>query len=319
MMPNRLFIVPDVEHAMWNIGVNLCSLVLRPKGSMVLQGSHIINAPGILWSTPPVRIRGGRHWKARSLVWNLLFLLWGGQEVVWSWLLLTKRHSWALSLTASSVVSSLSLICLVSLQSSCNSLAFRTSILLRLLLNLDTYVVKIIIIVIFFCCCIRSSSCMTDLSIYFQPNRRTTIWMFFFILATISLSLVHSTMRQTTESVKWRSVVDTAVWDFLYWDARLARDSNPSHTGFEHDLHVPQVRALPLTPSWRLNLGEFPLFLKKVADIIAPKLSITFRKLIYLGSFSECWRSANVTAMPKGAPFPDKENYRPISITSHSF
>ena len=61
--------------------------------------------------------------------------------------------------------------------------------------------------------------------------------------------------------------------------------------------------------------GVFPLFLKKLADIIAPKLSIIFRRLIRLGSFPVCWRSANVTAIPKGAPSPDKENYRPISIT----
>ena len=29
----------------------------------------------------------------------------------------------------------------------------------------------------------------------------------------------------------------------------------------------------------------------------------------------ECWLSANVTAIPKGDPSPDKKNYRPISIT----
>ena len=40
-----------------------------------------------------------------------------------------------------------------------------------------------------------------------------------------------------------------------------------------------------------------------------------FRKLIRLGSFSECWRSANVIAVPKAAPTADRENYRPISIT----
>ena len=34
-----------------------------------------------------------------------------------------------------------------------------------------------------------------------------------------------------------------------------------------------------------------------------------------LGSFPECWRSANVTAIPKDAPSPDQENYRPITIT----
>ena len=38
-------------------------------------------------------------------------------------------------------------------------------------------------------------------------------------------------------------------------------------------------------------VGVFPLFLKKVADIIAPKRSIIFCKLIRLGSFPECWRS----------------------------
>ena len=31
--------------------------------------------------------------------------------------------------------------------------------------------------------------------------------------------------------------------------------------------------------------------------------------------FLECWRCANVTAIPKGAPSPDRENQRPISIT----
>ena len=56
-------------------------------------------------------------------------------------------------------------------------------------------------------------------------------------------------------------------------------------------------------------LGAFLLFLKSVADIIALKLSIIFRRLICLGSFRECWRSANVMAITKGPPSPDKENY----------
>ena len=52
-------------------------------------------------------------------------------------------------------------------------------------------------------------------------------------------------------------------------------------------------------------LGVFPLFLMMVADIIAPKQSIIFRRLIRLGSFPECWRFANVTAVPKCASSPD--------------
>ena len=31
--------------------------------------------------------------------------------------------------------------------------------------------------------------------------------------------------------------------------------------------------------------------------------------------FLECWRSANLTTIPTCAPYPDTENYRPISIT----
>ena len=47
-MLSRLLIEPGVEHAMRNIGVNLCLIVLRSRGSMVLQGSRIMSAPGIL-------------------------------------------------------------------------------------------------------------------------------------------------------------------------------------------------------------------------------------------------------------------------------
>ena len=38
--------VPDVEHAMLNIGVNLCLLVMRPRWSMVPQGSRIMSTQG---------------------------------------------------------------------------------------------------------------------------------------------------------------------------------------------------------------------------------------------------------------------------------
>ena len=61
-------------------------------------------------------------------------------------------------------------------------------------------------------------------------------------------------------------------------------------------------------------LSVFPPFLKRVSDIIASKRSIIFSRLVRLGSFPEFWRSANVTAITKGAPSPDMENYRPASI-----
>ena len=123
---------------MLNIVVNLCLLVLRPNGSMVLQYSLIMSAPGILWSTLPVPISGGRYWKAPALVWNLLSLLSRGPEVVWWRLLLRKIHSWLSDWQqAVSWAVFTPLSCFP--QSRCNSLAFRTSDLLRLLLDLDTY------------------------------------------------------------------------------------------------------------------------------------------------------------------------------------
>ncbi len=62
-------------------------------------------------------------------------------------------------------------------------------------------------------------------------------------------------------------------------------------------------------------LGMFPMFLKETATVLAPKLSAVFRRLILTGSFPICWRSANITAIPKGSPSADACNYRPISIT----
>ena len=63
-------------------------------------------------------------------------------------------------------------------------------------------------------------------------------------------------------------------------------------------------------------LGMFPLFLKRMADVLAPRLSVVFRRLVRLGSFPACWRQANVTPIPKGPPSSSVANNRPISITS---
>ena len=50
MMLSRLLIVPGIEHAVLIVTFDLCLLVLRPKGSMVLQGSHIMNTSGTLYA-----------------------------------------------------------------------------------------------------------------------------------------------------------------------------------------------------------------------------------------------------------------------------
>ena len=63
-------------------------------------------------------------------------------------------------------------------------------------------------------------------------------------------------------------------------------------------------------------LGFLPLFYTKIAPALAPKLAVVFRILIRRGSFPVCWRSANVTPIPKGSsPTSYPGDYRPISIT----
>ena len=62
-------------------------------------------------------------------------------------------------------------------------------------------------------------------------------------------------------------------------------------------------------------VGMFPLFYKRVAGILAPKLSAVFRKLVREGSFPQCWRKGHITPIPKGGPSSRVEDYRPITIT----
>ena len=56
-------------------------------------------------------------------------------------------------------------------------------------------------------------------------------------------------------------------------------------------------------------LGMFPLFLKRTADVMAPRLSVVFRQLVRLGSVPPCWRQANVTPIPKGPLSSSVANY----------
>ena len=52
-----------------------------------------------------------------------------------------------------------------------------------------------------------------------------------------------------------------------------------------------------------------------MADVLAPRFSLVFRRLLRLGSFPTCWGQANVTPIPKGSLSFSVHNYRPISIT----
>ena len=62
--------------------------------------------------------------------------------------------------------------------------------------------------------------------------------------------------------------------------------------------------------------GLFPLILKQLGGVLAPKLGAIFRILVRQGSYSECWRSGDITPIPKGSSSsPSPNDYRPISIT----
>ena len=53
----------------------------------------------------------------------------------------------------------------------------------------------------------------------------------------------------------------------------------------------------------------FFFFLNRTADVLAPRLSVLFRRLVRLGSFPSCWRQANVTSIPKGPTTSSVANY----------
>ena len=64
-------------------------------------------------------------------------------------------------------------------------------------------------------------------------------------------------------------------------------------------------------------LGMFPLFLKRTADILAPRLAVVFRRLLRLGSLPVCWTAATVTPNPKGPPSSSVTNYTSISLQTN--
>ena len=76
-----------------------------------------------------------------------------------------------------------------------------------------------------------------------------------------------------------------------------------------------QASLVRLGPLWGSDpLGMFPLFLERTADVLAPRLSVVFRRLARLASFTACWRQANVTPSPNGPPSSSVANNQPISI-----
>ena len=100
-------------------------------------------------------------------------------------------------------------------------------------------------------------------------------------------------------------------------DLLLTCYPSPSLTSFAFRSSEVRRPLLDLDPYGGSDpVGMFPLFIKRTADVLAPRLSVVFRRLVRLGSFPACWPQANVSPIPKGPSSSSVANYRPISITS---
>ena len=93
-------------------------------------------------------------------------------------------------------------------------------------------------------------------------------------------------------------------------DLPLTYHPSPSLTTFAFKSSDVRRLLLNLDPYGGTDpLGMFPLFLKRTADVIVPRLSVVFRRLVCLFSFLACWRQVNVTPIPKGPPSSSFVNY----------
>ena len=89
--------------------------------------------------------------------------------------------------------------------------------------------------------------------------------------------------------------------------------TSPSLTTFKFRSSEVRRLLLDLDPYGGTDpMGMFPLFLKRTADVMAPPLSVVFRRLVRLGSFSACWRQANVT--PIGLSMSGQCHHRPLLL-----
>ena len=97
-----------------------------------------------------------------------------------------------------------------------------------------------------------------------------------------------------------------------HFDSKQSRESvdlpltchpSPSLKIFAFRLREIRRLLLDLDPyGGTYKLGMFNLFLKRTADVMAPRLSGVFWRLARLGCFPACWKQANVTPIPKDPP-----------------
>ena len=90
----------------------------------------------------------------------------------------------------------------------------------------------------------------------------------------------------------------------------------PAFCGIAFRAREVERHLLDLDPNGGVDpFGCFPMFFRKTASILAPKLSCLFRRLLRCGEFLLEWWIANVTPIPKDPLSALVCNYRPISIT----
>ena len=102
----------------------------------------------------------------------------------------------------------------------------------------------------------------------------------------------------------WKSVGKA---DLLpdHFDSKLSREAvdlpltchpSPSLTTFAFRSREVRRLLLDFDPYGGTDqLGMFPIFFKRTADVMALRLSVVSRRHVSLGSFPPCWRQANVT------------------------
>ena len=72
-------------------------------------------------------------------------------------------------------------------------------------------------------------------------------------------------------------------------DLPLTCHTSPGFTTFAFRSSEVRPLLLDLDPyGYIVPLGMFPLFLNRTADVMAPRLSVVFRRLVRLGSFPAC-------------------------------
>ena len=93
-------------------------------------------------------------------------------------------------------------------------------------------------------------------------------------------------------------------------DLPLTCHSSPRLTSFVFRSSEVRRVLLDLDPYWGSDtFCMFPIFLKRTAHVLAPRLSIVFRRLVRLGSFPTFWRQASI---PKSPPSSSVDNYLAI-------